>query len=248
MATFHKISSENLECPVCRTLFNQPKSLTCSHIFCKDCLQRILQTQPSRQTIKCPVCRQETPVPSGDVSKLQTNVPVNSLVDEVKTKNPVCTVCETDGKQPAVSYCQDCGKYMCESCEKGHKNWKLVSNHKVVAMSDVLSGKVPLERRRKCKKHPNDDEEYFCTKCREYICSKCGLVRHLQAGHQIKEAAIHEENLKENIKKLQDRAKSQKTAIGNHIDFIKTQRNEITNMMRRLNDDIDKTYEECMQL
>ncbi|XP_072180215.1 uncharacterized protein [Diadema setosum] len=248
MATFHQISSQNLSCPACLTLFNQPKSLTCSHIFCKDCLQQIFQTQPSRQTITCPVCRKQTPVPSGDVSKLQTNVPVNSLVDEVKTKNPVCTVCETDGKQPAVSYCQDCGKYMCESCENGHKNWKLVSNHKMVAMSDVLSGKVPLEKRRKCKKHPNDDEEYFCTKCREYICSKCGLVRHLQAGHQIEEAAIHEENLKQNIKKLQDRAKSKKTTIENHIDFIKTQRDEITNMMRRLNDDIDKTYEECMQL
>ncbi|XP_071496576.1 uncharacterized protein [Diadema antillarum] len=248
MAMFHQISSQNLECPICLTLFVQPKSLTCCHIFCKDCLQQIFQTQSSRKNIACPICRKETPVPSGDVSKLQTNVPVNSLVDEVKTKNPVCTVCETDGKQPAVSYCQDCGKYMCESCEKGHKNWKLVSNHKVVAMSDVLSGKVPLERRRKCKKHPSDDEEYFCTKCREYICSKCGLVRHLQAGHQIEEAAIHEENLKENIKKLQDRAKSKKTTIENHIDFIKTQRDEITNMMRRLSDDIDKTYEEYMKL
>ncbi|XP_072180217.1 uncharacterized protein [Diadema setosum] len=248
MATFHQISSQNLECPICLTLFNQPKSLICSHTFCKDCLQQICQTQPSRQTIACPICRKETLVPSGDLSKLQTNVPLNSLVDEVKTKNPLCTVCETDGKQPAVSYCQDCGKYMCESCESGHKNWKLVSNHKVVAMSDVLSGKVPFEKRRKCKKHPNDDEDYFCTKCREYICNKRGIVRHLQAGHQIEEATIHEENLKQNIKKLQDRAKSKKTIIGNHIDFIKTQRNEITNMMRRLNDDIDKTYEECMQL
>ncbi|XP_071505764.1 uncharacterized protein [Diadema antillarum] len=248
MATFHQISSQNLECPICLTLFNQPKSLICSHTFCKHCLQQICQTQPSRQTIACPICRKETPVPSADVSKLQTNVPVNSLVDEVKTKNPICTVCEMDEKQPAVSYCQDCGKYMCESCENIHSLWKPVSSHEVVPMSEVLSGKVPLKRRRKCKKHPNDDEEYFCTKCREYICSKCGIVRHLQAGHQIEEAAIHEENLKENIKKLQDRAKSKKTTIENHIDYIETQRNEITNMMRRLNNDIDKTYEEYIQL
>ncbi|XP_072169874.1 E3 ubiquitin-protein ligase TRIM71-like [Diadema setosum] len=247
MATFHQISSQNLECPICLTLFNQPKSLTCSHTFCKDCLQRIFQTRLSRQTITCPICRKETPVPGGNVSKLQTNAPLNSLVDEVKTKNPICTVCETDENLPAVSYCQDCGKYMCESCEKTHSNWKLVSNHKVVAMREVLSGKVPLERRRKCKKHPNDDEEYFCTKCREYICGKCGMVRHLQAGHQIEEATIHEENLKENIKELQKGAKSKKTALENHIAFIKTQRNEITNMMKKLNNNIEKTYEEYMQ-
>ncbi|XP_071504789.1 uncharacterized protein [Diadema antillarum] len=204
MATFHQISSQNLECPICLTLFNQPKLLTCSHTFCKDCLERISQTEPNQETIACPVCRKGTPVPSGDVGRLQTNVPLSSLVDEVKTK--------------------------------------------MAAMSKILSEKVSLKRRRKCKKHPNDDEECFCTGCREYFCLRCGMLRHLQAGHQIEEAAIHEEKLMENIKELQERAKSKKTNIEIHIDFIETQRNEITNMMRRLNDDIDKTYEEYMQL
>ncbi|XP_072163319.1 uncharacterized protein [Diadema setosum] len=248
MATFHQISSQNLECPICLTLFHQPKSLACSHTFCKNCMERISQTQPNQQTIACPVCRKETPLPSGDVSKLQTNVPLYVLVSLAKIKSPTCTVCEMDENLPAVSYCQDCGKYMCESCDKTHSIWKPVSKHKVVPMREVLSGKIPLKRRRKCKKHPNDDEECFCTGCREYVCCKCGMLRHLQAGHQIEEAAIHEEKLIETIKELQERAKSKKTTIEHHIDFIETQRNEITNMMRRLNDDIDKTYEEYMQL
>ncbi|XP_072163318.1 E3 ubiquitin-protein ligase TRIM45-like [Diadema setosum] len=248
MATFHQISSQNLECPICLTLFHQPKSLACSHTFCKNCLERISQTQPNQQTIACPVCRKETSVPNGDVSKLQTNVPLSSLVDEVKTKSPTCTVCEMDEKPPAVSYCQDCGENMCVSCEKDHSVWKRFSNHVVVAMSGVLSGKVPLKRRRKCKKHPNDDEECFCIGCQEYVCCKCGMLKHLQGGHQIEEAAIHEEKLMENIKELQERAKSKKTTIENHIDFIKTQRDEITNMMRKLTNDIDETYDEYMQL
>ncbi|XP_071485449.1 uncharacterized protein [Diadema antillarum] len=241
-------SSPNLECPICLTLFNQPKSLTCSHIFCKDCLERISQTQTSQQAITCPVCRKETPLPSGDVGKLQTNVPLSSLVDEVKTKSPTCTACKMDENPPAVSYCQDCGKYMCKLCDSKHSGWTPFSTHTVVAMSEMVSGKVPLKRRRKCTKHPNDDEECFCTDCREYVCHKCVVLKHLQGGHQIEEAAIHEEKLMENIKELQERTKSKKTTIENHIDFIETQRNEITNMMRNLNDDIDKTYEEYIQL
>ncbi|XP_071507451.1 uncharacterized protein [Diadema antillarum] len=205
MATFHQISSQNLECPICLTLFNQPKLLACSHTFCKDCLQRIFQTQPDQQTLTCPVCRNGTPLPSGDASKLQTNVPLSSLVDEVQTKNPTCTVCEMDEKPPAVSYCQDCGKYMCDSCEKSHSTWNPFSTHSIEAMSEVLSGKVPLKRRRKCKKHPNDDEECFCTGCREYICCKCGMLEHLQEGHKLEEAAIHEEKLMKNIKELKER-------------------------------------------
>ncbi|XP_072172434.1 uncharacterized protein [Diadema setosum] len=248
MATFHQISSQNLECPICLTLFNQPRSLTCSHIFCKDCLQRIFQAQPAKQSITCPICRKETPLPSGDVSKLQTNLPLSSMVDEVKTTSPTCTACEMDEKSPAVSYCQDCGKYMCKSCETDHSSWKPFSNHEKVPMSEVLSGKIPLKRRRKCTKHPNDDEECFCTGCREYVCLRCGMLGHLQAGHQIEEAAIHEEKLMKNIRELQERAKLKKTTIQNHIDFIETQRSEITQILGKLNDDIDKTYEEFIKL
>ncbi|XP_071481051.1 E3 ubiquitin-protein ligase TRIM56-like [Diadema antillarum] len=186
MATSHQISSQNLECPVCLTLFNQPKSLSCSHTFCKDCLQQVFQTQPSKQLIiTCPVCRKETPLPSGDVRKLQTIVPLSSLVDEVKTKNPQCTVCKMDENPPAVSYCQDCGNFMCETCEITHFAWKSFSTHSVVPMSEVLSGKVPIKRRRKCKEHPNEDEDCFCPGCREYVCFKCGMLEHSKEGHEM---------------------------------------------------------------
>ncbi|XP_072181975.1 tripartite motif-containing protein 59-like [Diadema setosum] len=225
MATFHQTSIQNLECPICLTLFNQPKSLPCSHTFCKDCLQRISQTQSDKETLKCPICRNETSVPSGDVGMLQTSAPQSFLVEEVKTKNPTCTVCEMDDKSPAVSYCQDCGKYMCDSCEKGHSFWKPFSTHSVVAMSEVLSGKVQVNRRPKCKKDPND-----------------------KAGHDFGDAVFHEEKLMENINELKKGVKSKKTTIENHIEFIETQRNEITSMFTKLNEDIDKTYEEYMQL
>ncbi|XP_072163924.1 uncharacterized protein [Diadema setosum] len=248
MATLHQISSQNIECPICLTFFNQPKLLACSHTFCKDCLQRIFQTQPRQQTITCPVCRKKTPLPSGDVSKLQTNVPLSSLVDEVKTKSPTCSVCEMDEKLPAVFYCQDCEKNMCKSCEKTHCIWKPFSTHSIVAISEVISGKVPLRKRRNCKKHPNDDGNCFCTGCREYICCTCGVLEHLQKGHRLEEAAIHEEKLIQNIKELRERVKSKKATVENHVEVIKTQRNEITNMLRKLNDDIDKTYKEYMQL
>ncbi|XP_072163073.1 uncharacterized protein [Diadema setosum] len=245
MATFHQIISQNLECPICLTLFNQPKSLSCSHTFCKDCLQLISQTQ---KTITCPICRKGTPIPSGDVNKLQTNILLSFLVDKLKITSPICTVCEMDDKSPAVSYCKDCGKYMCDSCEKGHSFWNPLTTHSVVAMSEVLSGKVPLRRRRKCRKHPNDDGECFCTRCQEYVCLRCGMLAHVPAGHQIEEAAIHEDKLIKNIKELKERVKSEKTIFENNIDFIETHRNEIALMMRKLNDDIDKAYEEYMQL
>ncbi|XP_031164468.1 nuclear factor 7, brain-like [Sander lucioperca] len=47
-------SEEDLCCPVCRDVFRNPVLLSCSHSFCKDCLQRWWR---QKQTRECPVCK-----------------------------------------------------------------------------------------------------------------------------------------------------------------------------------------------
>ncbi|KAM9361355.1 uncharacterized protein ABDE67_022412 [Symphorus nematophorus] len=46
-------SEEDLSCPVCHDIFNDPVVLSCSHSFCKDCLQRWWTEKPTQE---CPVC------------------------------------------------------------------------------------------------------------------------------------------------------------------------------------------------
>ncbi|XP_016386811.1 E3 ubiquitin-protein ligase TRIM39-like, partial [Sinocyclocheilus rhinocerous] len=41
-------------CPVCRDVFNVPVILSCSHSFCKECLQQFWKIKKARE---CPVCR-----------------------------------------------------------------------------------------------------------------------------------------------------------------------------------------------
>ncbi|XP_034725338.1 E3 ubiquitin-protein ligase TRIM39-like [Etheostoma cragini] len=47
-------SEEDLCCPVCREVFRNPVFLSCSHSFCKDCLQRWWGEKQARE---CPVCK-----------------------------------------------------------------------------------------------------------------------------------------------------------------------------------------------
>ncbi|XP_062272487.1 zinc-binding protein A33-like [Scomber scombrus] len=44
----------DLSCPVCHDIFKDPVILTCSHSFCKDCLQRWWR---AKQEQECPVCK-----------------------------------------------------------------------------------------------------------------------------------------------------------------------------------------------
>uniref|UniRef100_A0A8C4GEB2 Tripartite motif-containing protein 35 n=1 Tax=Dicentrarchus labrax TaxID=13489 RepID=A0A8C4GEB2_DICLA len=55
-----KMSSESekdLSCPVCHDIFIDPVVLSCSHSFCKDCLQRWWREKPTQD---CPVCRRRS--------------------------------------------------------------------------------------------------------------------------------------------------------------------------------------------
>ncbi|XP_042263593.1 nuclear factor 7, ovary-like [Thunnus maccoyii] len=47
-------SENDLSCPICHDIFKDPVILTCSHSFCKDCLQRWWR---AKQVQECPVCK-----------------------------------------------------------------------------------------------------------------------------------------------------------------------------------------------
>ncbi|XP_028271649.1 nuclear factor 7, ovary-like isoform X2 [Parambassis ranga] len=46
---------DNLCCPICQDVFRLPVILSCSHSFCKDCLQSWWRDKPTHQ---CPVCKE----------------------------------------------------------------------------------------------------------------------------------------------------------------------------------------------
>ncbi|XP_059215135.1 nuclear factor 7, brain-like [Centropristis striata] len=47
-------SEDDLSCPVCHDIYRDPVILTCSHSFCRDCLQRWWR---DKQAQDCPVCK-----------------------------------------------------------------------------------------------------------------------------------------------------------------------------------------------
>ncbi|XP_033481803.1 nuclear factor 7, brain-like [Epinephelus lanceolatus] len=51
------ISEEDLSCPVCQDIFKDPVVLSCSHSFCRDCLQKWWR---GKQIRECPVCKRRS--------------------------------------------------------------------------------------------------------------------------------------------------------------------------------------------
>lgn len=120
---------EDLTCPICCCLFEDPRVLPCSHSFCRKCLEGILEDNRSpvwRTPFKCPTCRKETA--HNGISSLQVNYSLRSIVEKynkIRASPRICQCREHSG-QPLNIFCATDMKLICGFCattgeHKGHK-------------------------------------------------------------------------------------------------------------------------------
>ncbi|XP_041472659.1 uncharacterized protein LOC121421927 [Lytechinus variegatus] len=237
---------KSTECPVCLSTFTDPKILSCSHTFCKTCLDNLLECHGNFQ-IRCPVCRAVTQVPNQDVGKLQVNLALKSLIDDMKGQPQICTNCKSDDKPHAVVYCQDCGRYLCTSCLHTHSQWEGFIGHEVIAMNEISTGRVSVRRYRKCRNHPKKDEDYFCSTCRRFTCFRCGVMEHKDEGHQVVEGAVYEDKHMKKIEDLKSKVDKKRSCFQKYIDFLDDQWKSADNAKKRCTKDIKKTYDEAVR-
>ncbi|XP_030845759.1 tripartite motif-containing protein 45-like [Strongylocentrotus purpuratus] len=241
------VIAQSLECPVCLNTFTDPKILSCSHTYCKTCLDNLLECHGNDQMLRCPVCRAETQVPNHDVSKLPANLALKSLIEDVKNHYHFCSICKSEDRTQAVVYCQDCGKYLCITCHNTHSLWRDFISHEVLAISEIESGKVSVRRYRKCRKHPKEDEECFCSDCRRFACFRCVVMEHKDEGHRIIEAALYESSHMENIEVLKSKAEKKRSCFQKYVDFIDEQKERVSNVQKQCTNDINNACDESVK-
>eukprot|EP00057_Strongylocentrotus_purpuratus_P006803 XP_011661277.1 PREDICTED: tripartite motif-containing protein 59-like [Strongylocentrotus purpuratus] len=224
--TLKNVIAQSLECPVCLNTFTDPKILSCSHTYCKACLDNLLECHGHDQMLRCPVCRAETQVPNQEVNKLPANLALKSLIEDMNNQYQFCSNCNSEDRPQAVVYCQDCGRYFCITCHNKHSQWPVFISHEILAMSEIVSGKVSVRRYRKCRKHPKEDEEWFCSDCRRFACFKCVVMEHTNEGHRAIEAAVYESSHVKSIEDLKSKADKKRSCCFRKIlDSLDEQRN-----------------------
>lgn len=116
-----ELLEEDLTCPICCSLFDDPRVLPCSHNFCKKCLEGLLEGnvrsslwRPS--PFKCPTCRKETSATG--VNSLQVNYSLKGIVEKYnKIKiSPKMPVCKEHLGQPLNIFCVTDMQLICGIC------------------------------------------------------------------------------------------------------------------------------------
>ena len=185
---------DQLTCAVCLDSFEQPKMLNCFHIFCEHCLRRLVeQDRQGQRSLVCPTCRRSTLLPQGtSVSCLQSAFHVHHLIEIKdaleKVKEPKKVQCEkcTKVSRVAISFCRDCGQFICARCSEIHADWGEFASHEVLSMDQVqgdASKHVPLKKvTHFCSNHKDQQLRLYCETCDDLICHDCTVKLH--QGHQ----------------------------------------------------------------
>ena len=236
---------QRLECSVCFELMQEPKQLSCTHTFCKDCLAKLYQCQRKTDQISCPVCRQTTKLQNGDVSRLQTNVPIKAMIGDVQSAKRNCTVCDPEAKSIATVYCQMCVDYMCDSCTEAHGKFRKHKDHEVFSMDDINKGKVKVKRF--CRDHPQEEKLWVCTTCNCLICFRCRVLQHSDSNHKLETVTDFQKCMKDQIESLKKKAGEKVKSFQKHMKMTKEQDAKIELKIDGIIADIDKAYNDSIQ-
>ena len=203
----------------------------------------------------CPLCRKVTKLDESRVAGLPANFTVNGLVDEYHSSHgginavlegqPKCTACDLQGD--AVSFCYECGNYMCANCDFGHSHLSsFFKGHQVVSIKDVVEGTASIGQvTDKCLVHKPGKKELFCEDCKVYICLMCTVLNH--RDHKIKHQADLEKEIREKVDGIIKRSNDKKNEFEKHIQDIESKRQEIETAIQKLQGNIKEAFTEKLE-
>ncbi|XP_069828218.1 E3 ubiquitin-protein ligase TRIM13 [Dendropsophus ebraccatus] len=120
-----EVLEEELTCPVCCSLYEDPRVLPCAHNFCKKCLEGVLEgnSRPIwRPSFKCPTCRKE--ISTMGVNSPQVNYLLKGIVEKYNKMKatPKTLVCKVHAGQPLNIFCSTDLKLICGFCATNGKH------------------------------------------------------------------------------------------------------------------------------
>ncbi|XP_078344935.1 uncharacterized protein LOC144630438 [Oculina patagonica] len=152
MESLLKNLKQHLTCSICLDIYNEPKTISCLHTFCCECLSNHARASHRQGKFRCPECQALIDLLKGNRFKsLPSSFFHNSLLSLLAVRrsgdgsNITCSQCRKTNSQ--MYYCFNCGRFMCPDCNNAHDMLKdSFEGHKVTAVKE-LSNQADLKTR-----------------------------------------------------------------------------------------------------
>lgn len=160
-------------CGLCNDTFVLPRVLSCLHVFCLGCLEKVCEGE----RLVCPTCQAVTSAPP---PLLLPDYALHRLLEAPVDEPASCTACKSRDIA-AVARCLDCAKLLCPHCVMAHQFMHCFEGHRVVTLAELAQRD---ERPVTCLRHKGEPLKYFCLTCSAPICMDCTVLDHPKGLHE----------------------------------------------------------------
>ncbi|MBN3299612.1 TRIM4 ligase, partial [Amia calva] len=146
---------EELSCPVCCDIYKDPVLLTCSHSFCKACLEQHWVQKGSRE---CPVCRRRSSKDQPPLSLVLKNL-CESFLKERSQRPPAGSAALCSLHREALKlFCLEDQESVCLVCQtsRKHKNHEFCPTEEAVLDCKKHLGKTQGRYQQRPKQREKD--------------------------------------------------------------------------------------------
>ena len=242
--------ADQTSCAICYETYNDPRVLPCLHIFCKQCLERLVLRESSSDTLQCPQCRTMAKLPLGGVVGFKSAFFVSDLVESYNTLTKALKSskidCENCVDSIAIGFCKDCSKFVCDLCTQVHEKWPKLHGHSIISVTEMQANAsdyiIPKKSEKHCEKHPKKRLRIFCETCSVVICRDCTLGEHQSHKHLLvsEVAPIHKNDIHKNIQPVGEQVETVASAVASVNSMLRG----VSEQSAKVQDSIQREYNE----
>ncbi|XP_060581612.1 tripartite motif containing 13-like [Ruditapes philippinarum] len=249
MATNEDLEEE-LYCPICADVFDDPLMLPCTHSFCRKCLhERIKKGNITRKLASvmfdCPVCRKVVKLDENGIDTLPRNRLLKKMVDMFSTQTlssqqllrrsqNFTEMCESHEKELGA-FCSVCWEAVCIDCITGDHR-----GHAIESVDDMFhkqqrsleKKKEELEEERKMIRNSRGEEFMFMEQLKE-VCKQKSEAFEMQFDEYIGQLQQCKDSI---IGELSSRLRKEMAKLQNTIDDIDRQENDLDKAIKEITD------------
>ncbi|VDI42486.1 tripartite motif-containing protein 56 [Mytilus galloprovincialis] len=214
----------DIVCDVCNNVFQKPRMLPCLHSMCFDCLQRILDTNKTADTIECSTCEETIEISAHDAREFPSNEYLITVIDVYFSRHggdKQCAICDLRSKKIQAKFkCVDCEDFLCEACGGAHSSTRMTIEHSVLSLDELARGShddiIREKRMMHCQHHEKEVLDHYCKSCNKAFSdvdeSKRGKISEIISRLDIKIKDLFDADV-ESETVVRELDKSEQTAI-----------------------------------
>ena len=131
MDPLFKNLKKQVTCSICLDTYTEPKTISCLHTFCCECLERHARVSQRQGKFRCPECQAEIDLPHGNrFDRLPNSFFHKSLLGVIEAEDRQAIprqqqgTCSQHTEERVRYYCSSCEVYVCPICvtedHRGH--------------------------------------------------------------------------------------------------------------------------------